>query len=307
MAQERERAQAHNTTPLSALKDPSSFAPPPKHTGLYSTSDGGATEVSQATITPPSGVSRPLPARPKAAPTAEEPEVTEEEEATRSRPFVVDTTGLSTAHLPKPPVKRVSTLPSTIPAQTSTRQSAVSAVPLNSSLASIAKIKKPGPPLPPRLPPRSAVAGNSPAIPSSPPPSYSLATTSPTAVAKPNTPQQATSLLNQDAVGRLSAAGITVPGFDITSNRKAPNESSIGKDSTNSAMETSELQSRVAALGSQAVGARNINGLATLASKKKPAPPPTKPILPDVVSSAGSSTQDDQLQPPPIPLSTKPR
>ena len=308
-AQARERAQAHNSTPLSALKDPSSFAPPPKHTGFYPSNDGGATEVSQSPIILASGVSRPLPARPKATTTIGEPETTEEE-SSRSGPFVVDTTGLSTAHLPKPPVKRVGTLPSTISAQTPARQSNVPLVPSNSNLASAAKTKKPGPPLPPRLPPRSAVAENGPTIPLSPPPSYSSATTSPTtATSKASEPQQVTGLLNQDAIGRLGAAGITVPGFGITPNRNAPEAYHIDKDNTNSTIETSGLQSRVAALGFEAVGARNgnPNGLAMLAGKKKPAPPPTKPTSHNTVASAQTSTQDDQPQPPPVPLNTKPR
>jgi len=71
-----EAAREHQSTPLSSLKDPASFAPPPKRVNYNA-----------------------VPSR-----------VQEQEEAEESRPapgpYRRDTTGLSTTHLPKPPAFR---------------------------------------------------------------------------------------------------------------------------------------------------------------------------------------------------------
>lgn len=99
-----------------------------------------------------------------------------------SGPYRPDTTGLSTAHLPKPPVFR--------PGERS--ESPVSA-----------PSSRPKPALPPRLPPRNPSSSKNTL---SPPPPYAdrSAATDPSR-----------GILNQGAMGRLGQAGVSVPGFGI--------------------------------------------------------------------------------------------
>lgn len=162
-------AEEHSTRPLHTLKDPSAFGPPPRHVNA----GGGRRE----------GLGAPL--------TREEIEDSrrrEEEEAYReeerntkppSVPYRVDTTGLSTSHLPPPPKYRDGPGSRDSPA-----------VPGN-------RPKAPG--LPPRLPPRQN---------SSPMPS-------PTIREAPREPDSHRAILNQGALNNLSSAGISVPGFGI--------------------------------------------------------------------------------------------
>lgn len=113
----------------------------------------------------------------------------------RRGPFQVNTTGLDTANLPAPPVRR-SDMTSTVRAPPSA--SAVSAAP------------RAPPKLPPRLPPRQA-------IPTDAPPSYSAATE------QEDSPAARTAgLLNGAAIGRLGKAGVSVPGFGIGQDRASP-------------------------------------------------------------------------------------
>lgn len=106
-------------------------------------------------------------------------------------PYRADTSGLTTSNLPKPPVRRLEY----------DDQSSVSAA---------RPTPKPKPSLPPRLPPRQASIpiAKSP----SPPPPYSATS-------------EATSSLNGQinpgAAGRLTAAGVSVPGFGIGGNPQA--------------------------------------------------------------------------------------
>lgn len=98
-------------------------------------------------------------------------------------PYRADTTGLSTAGLPQPPVRRLEA---------------------GEQSASASPAAKPKPSLPPRLPPRqnSHPTANAP----SPPPDYS------TAVQQQPTQD---AYLNQGALGRLGKAGVSVPGLGI--------------------------------------------------------------------------------------------
>jgi hypothetical protein len=154
-----EAARSHQSAPLTSLKDPSTFAPPPKRL------DYGA------------------------SPTASRPRVEAqraEEEANRPPPgpYRPDTTGLDTAHLPKPPAFRpgsASPAPSTTTAST--------------------------PRLPPRLPPRQNEYPDEYAP--APPPTYNEATQGPLE-----------GMLNQGALNRLGQAGVSVPGFGM--GRSAP-------------------------------------------------------------------------------------
>ena len=166
-------AHNHTSTPITSLKDPASFAPPPKRADR----DPDAVPHRAATVQSSASTTR-----------STDREAEEEQEAAAERrepapgPFRVDTTGLSTQNLPKPPARHPDLESPTRPSRAKP--------PL-----------KPKPTLPPRLPPRYATA-----VPDSPPPTYSKAT------------EQASSSApgpNSGALDRLGAAGISVPGLDI--------------------------------------------------------------------------------------------
>jgi hypothetical protein len=129
------RGLEHQSTPLSALKDPDTFGPPPKR--------NISTELPTAGSSSGAGVGSarpPVPARQQAA-------VQDEETAGPPPvPYRADTTGLRTTNLPPPPVRRADGD--------------------SQSPASHAANLKTKPKLPPRLPPRTA------AIPETPPPAY---------------------------------------------------------------------------------------------------------------------------------------
>jgi hypothetical protein len=140
-----EEARNHQSAPLSSLKDPSTFAPPPRR--LDYNADPTASRP-PPTATPAGSAKQRLQER-------EEARRREEEKANRPPPgpYQPDTTGLSTAHLPTPPAFRptaVSTPPSTNAAS------------------------KPKPSLPPRLPPRQNSNPNE--FAPAPPPTYNEAT-----------------------------------------------------------------------------------------------------------------------------------
>ncbi|KAF7519012.1 hypothetical protein PCG10_010379 [Penicillium crustosum] len=167
----------HVSQPLSSLKDPSSFGPPPKHINYH-----GAAAVPNQTTPDRRGLGAPLSQEQLNAQSSHQQQVAEAEEeevpkpAPPPVPYRVDTSGLSTDHLPPPPVRRL--------------DSAGSA-----STSSISKSKPPKPP--PRLPARNGSPS------SDPPPAYSTA------------PVLSHDYINQDATSRLANAGISVPGFGI--------------------------------------------------------------------------------------------
>ncbi|KAK7529248.1 uncharacterized protein J3D65DRAFT_562549 [Phyllosticta citribraziliensis] len=166
-----EASRNHQSRPLSSLRDPASFAPPPKHYAAY----GNGASGSSSSVAPMEAAQR------------------EEEEAARPPPgpYRADTTGLSTSHLPPPPVRRPGSESST-PVNSST--------PPSSKPAPAAK-----PRLPPRLPPRQNSHPDlyAPA----PPPTYQESVDTP---AKPES-----GTLNSGAINRLGKAGVSVPGFNI--------------------------------------------------------------------------------------------
>ncbi|KOS39433.1 hypothetical protein ACN38_g9727 [Penicillium nordicum] len=167
----------HVSQPLSALKDPSSFGPPPKHINYH-----GAAAVPDQTTPDHRGVGAPLSQDQINAQDSHRQQVAEAEEehfqksAPPPVPYRVDTSGLSTDNLPPPPVRRL--------------DSASSA-----TTSSISKSKPPKPP--PRLPARNGSPS------SDPPPAYSTS------------PVLSHDYINQDATSRLANAGISVPGFGI--------------------------------------------------------------------------------------------
>lgn len=121
---------------------------------------------------------------------AKEVEEQRQQETTRkpappSVPYRVNTTGINTQDLPKPPVRRPGP-----GEQSSTPTSAT----------------RPKPSLPPKLPPRqnSHPGDNAP----DPPPTYA-------ASAQQQKPSAQDGYLNQGALGRLGKAGISVPGFGM--------------------------------------------------------------------------------------------
>jgi hypothetical protein len=126
-------------------------------------------------------------------------------------PFRIDTTGLSTSHLPPPPKRK-------------------DGADGRSPLPPTPKPKPPG--LPPRLPPRQ----------SSPPDSSSN-----TVVA--SEPDSHKGILNEGSLSRLGAAGVSVPEFGIrtTPSSASPDQS---HRTANSPSQLNELQSRFSQLSS---------------------------------------------------------
>jgi hypothetical protein len=179
-------SEGHQSTPLSALKDPSSFGPPPRRTTEPHTPGSPSTAVNRADT---GGLGGPLQ---KSQIELDRQHQREREEAARqieappppSGPYRADTTGLSIAHLPKPPAFR--------PGERS--QSPVAA-----------PSGKPKPALPPRLPPRNPSISNTPLSP--PPPPYNDK--------RPAT-DPSRGMLNQGAMNRLGQAGVSVLGFGIS-------------------------------------------------------------------------------------------
>src|SRR4051794_4045918 len=102
-----EEAQDHVSRPISSLKDPASFGPPPKNVKYH----GGAA-VPDQTTPDTSGWGAPVPASEiRAQQEAEEAEARRQEEEEKRPPpppvpYRADRTGLSTSHLPPPPGRK---------------------------------------------------------------------------------------------------------------------------------------------------------------------------------------------------------
>ena len=168
-------AKDHTSRPLTSLKDPAAFGPPPKNVNYH----GGAA-VPNAITPDRRGLGEPLSAdelRPR------QDEERREEEETRKpapppTPYRADRTGLRTDTLPAPPSR-----------------STTNAVGESHST-------KPKPKLPPRLPPRQN-SNPSRQITTSPPPPYSP------------TGQPPSSPINPSPASRLGSAGIKEPTFNI--------------------------------------------------------------------------------------------
>ncbi|KAH8166568.1 hypothetical protein CIB48_g1654 [Xylaria polymorpha] len=141
------------------------------------------------------------------------------------------------------------------------------------------------PSLPPRLPPRSENSTPSPTIAS----------------------EQAASQghLNQGAINRLGAAGISVPGLGIGGGGPPSQASVYGQ--------VDELQARFARMGAspptQAIGNETAatqqrpGGQAPPVLGKKKPPPPPIPKKPELSGNMGEGA----ATPPPVPLATRPR
>jgi hypothetical protein len=217
-------ASEHVARPLTTLKDPTLFGPPPKNANYH----GGAALPNE--ITPHrGGLGAPL-SQPEI--TAAEQQVQaapreEEEEAKPAAPplpYRADRTGLKTSHLPPPPVHRAI-------AEQSTSQ----------TLLAAQAPPKARPSVPPRLPSRrestDVVSSTSSA---QQPPTYDAAVEQAPA---------AEGGLNQSAIHRLGKAGISVPSLGIGESNPWKAERSSSNTSTSTATPTpqvSELQSRFA-------------------------------------------------------------
>ncbi|KAI5208876.1 hypothetical protein AUEXF2481DRAFT_30922 [Aureobasidium subglaciale EXF-2481] len=254
---ERERIEArenHVSQPLTALRDPASFAPPPKHMHYHGQAAASNASSPSYASTPANtaatrGLGAPLPKEMvQQQEYMQQHAQQEEEEAARPPPgpYRVDTTGLSTANLPKPPVRR---LDNASPASVSSQ-----ARPPPRNIAPSPAARAPLPPprstptpptapprqqpaLPPRLPPRQNSRPDLNAPP--PPPVYSEAIQAPPHVPAPN----------QAAVSRLARAGVNVPGFDIGASASPP-PASHSRPPPSQLSPMNELQSRFSRMSS---------------------------------------------------------
>ncbi|KAF1983993.1 hypothetical protein K402DRAFT_406453 [Aulographum hederae CBS 113979] len=221
--------ETHQSAPLSTLRDPNSFGPPPKRSDTFgSVGSGSGTGMSPNTTghagagfgggghtaqtqSPQSytargwGAAMPQETAMQYQERMRAEQQQEEEEANAPPkpqvPFRSDTTGLSTANLPKPPLRRdTAGTGSPVSSSSPVRAPAV---------GTAAPGLKPKPSLPPRLPPREGT------IPLNPPPPYSASEQSSTPAGGAN------GGLNQAALGRLGQAGVSVPGFGIGDTKSA--------------------------------------------------------------------------------------
>ncbi|KAI8634768.1 hypothetical protein F5Y19DRAFT_124351 [Xylariaceae sp. FL1651] len=319
--------ESHIATPISSLRDPSSFGPPPKHIAVYGPTAASGNPPAARAASPYVPVS---PAQSPSYATApvvsqlysavqpyQQAQQIEEEPPAGPRPYRVDTTGLSTSHLPPPPGRR-----------DGAGGRAPQPPPTSSPAPTPATTKPKVPPsLPPRLPPRSGNSSPSPTL------------------ASGHAAGQGQ--LNQGAIDRLGAAGISVPGLGIGAAKTPPPvpgarhlpPTVVSPTQATGYGQVDELQSQFARMGtspSQAspgtttwaqnqAALKTAQGLAhhagtggsaaatdgirqgslgqvsSVLGKKKPPPPPA-PKKPEL-----SVPQEDNNAPPPVPLATRPR
>jgi hypothetical protein len=233
-----EAAQEHQSVPLSTLRDPASFGPPPKR--ILSPAPSAYTSPDQAPPSLGAPLSREEAGAKQRLQAQEEARRREEEEAAKpvSRPYTVDSTGLSTTHLPLPPVRRL---------DQEAQQTRNSPPPTTK------------PKLPPRLPPRQNSRPNS--FTGDPPPTYS----------------ESTGYLNEGALSRLGQAGVSVPGLDIgrtTSPPVPPPRHAVPPpplsppSSSSHGAQLSELQSRFSTLSASRSNSQDVGRGTTLGEKR---------------------------------------
>lgn len=217
-----EAAREHQSAPLATLKDPASFGPPPKRVAYGA---AAASPSASSTSADTGGLGAPVQGSARQRLQEAQEAQAREEEAHKPPPgpYKADTTGLSTAHLPKPPAFRPG---SAVASPTTTGPS------------------NPKPRLPPRLPPRQNSHPDASAP--EPPPPYSE-------TSRDNTTSQG--YLNQGALNRLGRAGVSVPGLNIARNasppvpprqKTPPNAPAFATADASQGSQLSELQSRFA-------------------------------------------------------------
>ncbi|KAL9095060.1 MAG: hypothetical protein Q9165_002662 [Trypethelium subeluteriae] len=303
----RERGLSHQSQPLSTLKDPTSFGPPPKH--IATTGESSVSAYSPPSLPEPQyGVSAssetqvdntqppPIPKRLSDRSPAIQSAVSEV-------PFRADTTGLSTSQFPKPAVRRPDSSAPSPPLRSS---------PTASSASGPSPQPRPKPNLPPRLPPRQN--SNPLSTAPSPPPTYEQVLQQSSKRTEPSSASSGG--LNEGAIDRLGRAGVAVPGLNIggrginaptdtqsASKASAQSPSSIpGPQGLQS--HVGELQQRFGRMGMNqertTTNSQNTGGDAAI--KKPPPPPPRKkPTLGDKEGEPSGGGA-----PPPIPLASKP-
>lgn len=277
-----EYARDHQSTPLSSLKDPDSFGPPPKHSAYQ----GGAASPSSPAQPPPPqggwGASVPTPSR------RQQQEEVVEEPPKPPEPYRANTTGLRTDNLPKPPVRRAAADGG---AASPARTASPSLPPRQTPTLPAPQAMKPPPSLPPRM------TENPTEYDPPPPPSYGEAT---------KLPQDAATI-NQGAATRLSQAGVSVPGFGIGSEAQSQPPQASPAGPTGHGPQLSELQQRFSRMntGTQASATSPASPTAAAAAAAKKAPPPPPPKKNGIGSRPSSSA--GAPAPPPLPLNSKPR
>lgn len=213
--------------PLSSLRDPNSFAPPPRRTGNGLAPAPPPTKEKRQVITAPSKYQDPRAPRVEPPPqrlAASEPEPQQLEAAPQSHAYRTNTSGLRTDHLPPPPGRR---------------DGADGRAPPSYDLATgaVGRAANPSPRLPPRLPPRSGSDSS---------------TSSPRATGQE---RPGNGVLNQGAVDRLGAAGMSVPGLGIAPSSGAAHPSSRGgppppprRQESGSGAQVSKMQDRLSSM-----------------------------------------------------------
>lgn len=215
----------HIARPLSDLKDPASFAPPPKRTSSGLAPAPPSASTKRKVITSPSNYTDPRadpvepPPRNTGVQAIEAPPASQDEGPQPPKPYRVNTTGLSTQHLPKPPARRDEANGRNPP-------------PYSEAAIPTPAPKALPPSLPPRLPPRGA-------------------TSSPAGNEKSN------GLINLGSINRLGAAGVSVPalgiGRGLSANTSSPPppaaERSAGLGSGKLGSQVNELPGRFANMG----------------------------------------------------------
>ncbi|KAK4033205.1 hypothetical protein C8A01DRAFT_40362, partial [Parachaetomium inaequale] len=237
--EDQTRRNDHAATPLSSLRDPASFAPPPKRNPNAAV--GAASPTASSSPAFQTGPS--IPPR-----TGTAPEAASDAPPAPPKPWRLDTTGLSTSHLPPPPGRKDGAdgrSPPPPPAPGSGGRAP--------------------PSLPPRLPPRSASSSPVTPSPASSPALPARQTIPPPAAA----PGPSQGYLNQSAITRLGAAGISVPGLGITPTSSQPpppparSPSTVTSPSSSTSTSTphmNELQSRFGKLKTHAASSFSSNG-----------------------------------------------
>ncbi|KAK0333754.1 hypothetical protein LTR02_007188 [Friedmanniomyces endolithicus] len=269
-----EEARSHQSTPLTTLRDPDTFGPPPKHTGYGGSASSGNGEASAH-----DGNGLPVPVSSR----RQQQEAEEEVPKPPPEPYRKDTTGLRTDHLPKPPVRRVEAVPAS-PARTSSP----SLPPRQTPASPVRQATKP----PPILPPRQNENPHESTPP--PPPSYGEAINR-------SDPAE----INEGAANRLARAGVSVAGFGI-GQQYAPAQSPSATPQRGPQL--SELQQRFSRMntGGQVEPPSSSSSQLAAAKKAPPPPPPPKRIGLGGGNGSRPTSSAGSLEPPPLPLSSKP-
>ena len=302
----RSAGLAHQSQPLSSLRDPTSFGPPPRHvatTGESPISDYHPASIPEQQYEEPVYSESSLSStRPPPVPQRPSGNSSPAQSSTSSIPLRTNTLGSNNSHVPELPARRSGAASPSLPPRSPTSHSSTS-VPNPQPRAR--------PNLPPRLPPRQ----NSNPLTSapSPPPTYDQALQqSSRSIASRNDG------LDQGAINRLGQAGVSVPGLNIGGGGTdipsySSSEAIVSAQSPSSRPQSpgmqsqvSELQQRFARMGKnkETSAEDSPTPVSATAAKKAPPPPPKK--KPSLAGSGRTEETGRTPPPPPIPLGSKP-